>query len=387
MKIFIISRGLPEEGSGLFEFDQAKALAEYGHDVTFIALDLRSIRHKRKLGIKNFKKYGMNIVKASIPLGAINKKLFYFIGERVLRMALKSAIEYCGKCSIIHAHFLENGYMALKAGKRVCPDIPIIVTEHSSTINKPIQEIDNNEKRIAYYTYSNVACLIAVSESLAKQIKANFNVNSRVVYNIIDLSLFKKSYISSNEKRDIDFISVGNLIINKRMDLLIHCFCKAFGSNDNRRLVICGNGPEYNNLKKLVRDYNAEGNVILTGRKTRTEIAEYLSRSKAFILLSERETFGVAFIEAMAAGLPVISTKSGGPECFITDNVGVLVEEDEECIVESMRVMLEDKEKYDRGSIAQYANDNFGPNVIAEELTIVYKEMIGKFGVEHDEAR
>ena len=86
MKIFIISRGLPEEGSGLFEFDQAKALAEYGHDVTFIALDLRSIRHKRKLGIKNFEKYGMNIVKASVPLGAINKKLFCFIGERILRL-------------------------------------------------------------------------------------------------------------------------------------------------------------------------------------------------------------------------------------------------------------------------------------------------------------
>ena len=102
-------------------------------------------------------------------------------------------------------------------------------------------------------------------------------------------------------------------------------------------------------MKKLVRDYNAEGNVILTGKKTRVEIAEYLSRSKAFILLSERETFGVAFIEAMAAGLPVISTKSGGPECFITNNIGVLVEEDETCIVESMIEMLEDKEKYDRG--------------------------------------
>ena len=168
------------------------------------------------------------------------------------------------------------------------------------------------------------------------------------------------------------------------MDLLIRCFCKAFGSNDDRRLVICGDGPEYNNLKKLVRDYNAEGNVILTGKKTRVEIAEYLSRSKAFILLSERETFGVAFIEAMAAGLPVISTKSGGPECFITNNIGVLVEEDETCIVESMIEMLEDKEKYDRESIARYANDNFGPNVIAKKITEIYKGILENMTVKSD---
>lgn len=383
MNVFVISRGLPEEGSGIFEFDQAKALADYGHDVTFIALDLRSIRRKRELGIKTYRKYDMNIVKVSIPIGAINRKLYYFIGEKVLRKGLKRAIEYYGKCDVIHVHFLGNGYMALKAGKRVCPDIPIVVTEHSSTINKPIQDIAVYEKEIAYYTYSAADCLIAVSESLAKRIEENFGVKSKIIYNIVDLSLFSGSFIPV-EKRDIDFISVGNLKKNKRMDLLIRCFCKAFGSNDDRRLVICGDGPEYNNLKKLVRDYNAEGNVILTGKKTRVEIAEYLSRSKAFILLSERETFGVAFIEAMAAGLPVISTKSGGPECFITNNIGVLVEEDETCIVESMIEMLEDKEKYDRESIARYANDNFGPNVIAKKITEIYKGILENMTVKSD---
>ena len=192
MKTFIISRGLPEEGNGIFEFDQAKALADYGHDVTFIALDLRSIRRKRKFGIKAFRKYDMNIIKVSIPIGAINRRLYYLIGEKLLRKGLEKAIEHYGKCDVIHAHFLGNGYMALKAKERVCPDVPVVVTEHSSTINRPIQNIDDYEKVIAYYTYSGVDCLIAVSENLAKRIEENFNVKSIVIYNIVDLSLFSE---------------------------------------------------------------------------------------------------------------------------------------------------------------------------------------------------
>lgn len=375
MNVFVISRGLPEEGSGIFEFDQAKALADYGHNVTFIALDLRSIRRRRMFGIQALRKHSMNIVRVSFPIGALSWKIFYRFGEKFLIKGLKKAIKCYGMCDIIHTHFFENGYISLKAVEKVCPGVPIVLTEHSSAINKPLQYIDCYKKKIAYYTYNNVDYLITVSESLAKRIKENFGVKSKVIYNVADLSLFKAKYIP-DENRVIDFISVGNLKSNKRMDLLIRCFCKAFHNDSNKKLIICGDGPEYSDLKKVMKDCGAGKNVVLAGKRSRSEIAEYFNESKAFILLSKSETFGVAFIEAMAAGLPVISTKSGGPECFITNDTGMLVEDDDMSIVAAMKKILKEQAKYDRNAISRYANDNFAPNIIAGKLTITYKEIL-----------
>ena len=70
MRIYIISRGYPSEKyvkNGIFEFDQAKALASIGHEVVFLALDLRSFRRKRKFGRESFQKRGVNIEAVNIP--------------------------------------------------------------------------------------------------------------------------------------------------------------------------------------------------------------------------------------------------------------------------------------------------------------------------------
>ena len=377
MKIFIISRGLPSKQNpmlGIFEYDQAMALKQYGHEVVLIALDLRSIRHKRKYGIKVFNYNGLDVVEMSVPLGAINKKLFYLLGELALSYALNRAFLLYGQCDLIHAHFIDNAFITAKLLNRKKSDIPFVVTEHSSRLNRPLKEIKKIEKIAAIYAYSVCDTLIAVSESFSLQLKENFHVDSTVIHNIVDAECFI-SDAKQSEYRKFDFVSVGNLTSNKRMDLLISCFAKCFIDRPDITLNIIGDGPEYQNLKKII-DINKLDNVKLMGKKHRKDIADIFKRSKIFVLLSEFETFGVSFIEAMGAGLPVISTMSGGPETFINNKNGILVNDSEDEIVNALNFMLNNISKYDREEISLFANNNFSPEIIAEKLTLLYREVV-----------
>lgn len=82
MYILIVARGYPSERykmNGIFEFDQAKALAKAGHKVIYAAIDVRSIRHKRQWGFESFKKDGVQIEAINIPCGGIHRIIQYQI--------------------------------------------------------------------------------------------------------------------------------------------------------------------------------------------------------------------------------------------------------------------------------------------------------------------
>lgn len=82
------------------------------------------------------------------------------------------------------------------------------------------------------------------------------------------------------------------------------------------------------------------------------KIAEQLSKSDCFVLASQSETFGVAYIEALAMGVPVIATKCGGPEGFVNENNGIMIDVDSESqLIEAMKYMYNNSDKYDREEI------------------------------------
>ena len=216
-----------------------------------------------------------------------------------------------------------------------------------------------------------------MSEALARKIKNNFKEDCDVVYNVLDTDIFRltgKKDIS--DKKDFIFASVGNLLPNKRMDMLISCFCKAFKDDRSVLLYIFGDGPMKQSLNDLIFRENAEDRIFLMGRKTRKEIADFYKKADAFVLLSEKETFGVAYVEAMAAGLPVIACRSGGPEGFITHQTGLLTEDRENDIISSLRHIRQDIWKYNSEDIADYAKKICSPEVIAGELNDIYEDQL-----------
>ena len=347
MKICLISRNINGNYRGSFEFDQARALKQSGNEVYVSSLDFRSVRRKRKIGLYWDVHEGINVLRCSYPLGRINSKVFYAAGKRLFERAYNAMIQKAGAVDIIHAHFLETAYVAaLVLKEKLADDTPFIVTEHSSLVNDDIENLSADIVSKARYVYPKADRVIAVSDALAEKIKANFNIDCDVVYNVMDTDIFRLTEKRENpDKNGFVFVSAGNLLPNKRMDLMID-------KND------------------------MNDRVFLMGRKSRQEIADFYKNADAFVLLSKRETFGVAYVEAMAAGLPVIACRSGGPEGFITHQTGLLTEDRENDIISSLRHIRQDIWKYNSEDIADYAKKICSPEVIAGELNDIYEDQL-----------
>ena len=357
--------------SGIFEFDQAKALIKEGIKVVYLSLDLRSIRKWRKFGIDRIKKNGINIYSFNFPLGNFSSSIYNFISSIGFYYSYKKILKNEGKPDILHAHFFKPAYIAAKYVKKI--NIPLIITEHSSLINTT--EINKTYHKMALFAYNKAQKVISVSEALSKNIETNFNIKSMVIPNIFNSNIFK--YASKIKSNHFQIVSTGNLIYSKRMDLTISAFVKAFQDNNNVKLIIFGDGPERIKLQQMIHDLNAEKKIELKGICIREEIASYLNESDLFVLASQTETFGVSYIEALAMGVPVIATKCGGPEGFIDNQNGILVDIDNfDQLVDSFHYMYENIGKYDRELISNRSNKLFSEHTVAKKLIELYNQVL-----------
>ena len=375
MRIFIVCRGYPTEkyiGNGIFEFDQAKALAVRGHEVIYLAIDLRSIRRWRHWGRESLQKDSVKIEAINIPLGRVPKRILRAFGVFGLSRVFRQCVKKYGKPDIIHAHFTGSAYSAVKALKEY--GIPIVMTEHSSAINK--EDIDPLDRKVAQYVYKNVDKIITVSPTLQKRINDVFQADSTYIPNIVDLNIFShKSIVNSYDKFLI--VSVGNLISLKRMDRLLDGFSKFLQDHQNSELVIFGDGPERIRLQNQAKELNLKNKIIFKGKCPREQIADTLESASCFILVSSSETFGVAYIEALACGVPVIATTCGGPEGFVHDGNGILIPvDDEKALLEAMNTMYGKASTYDRAKIAAEIRKKFSPESVAVQLEEIYRELI-----------
>jgi len=373
--ILIVSRGYPTnryKTNGIFEFDQAKALAQAGHKVIYAAIDMRSIRRIRKFGFESLIKDNVQIEAVNVPCGRIANVILNKISIFAFKRLYKKIIKKYGKPDIIHVHFIQYGYVTVNALSQ--ENIPIILTEHYSAMNE--SNISSYYMKLGFFTYSKVNKILSVSIALADNIKDKFNVDVDVVPNPIDISAFEYRK-KEKEKKIFYFVSTGNLNINKRMDLLIRSFYNCFNNYENVKLYIFGEGPERNNLEKLISQLQLNNQVFLPGLKSREEIADKYSESDCFVLASRRETFGVAYIEAMAMGLAVIATKCGGTEDFINENNGLLVDVDNKTeLSTAMLDIYNEIDKYEGYKISSEIKEKYSPEVIAGRLTQIYNEII-----------
>ena len=349
-----------------------RALAEAGHKVVYAAVDMRSIRRKRQWGFESLEKSGVSIEAVNVPCGRIPRGALDSLSLLALKALYKRIEKKYGRPDIIHAHFIEAGYSAARLFEG--SGIPLVFTEHYSAMNK--ENISPYFMMLGNFTYPRMDKVLTVGSHLAENIKAKFGVEAEVVPNIVDTASFE--YRDAEKKTgSFDFVSTGSLLPVKRMNILIEAFGKAFKGDPDIRLYIFGDGPERSSLETLISGLGLAGSVLLMGLAGREAIAARMSESGCFVLASSSETFGVAYIEALAMGLPVIATKCGGPEDFVNDSNGVLVAVDDiDALGLAMRAMHENIGKYDRRRISEMAKGKFGPQAVAAELIEIYKEVL-----------
>lgn len=375
MYILIIARGYPTEKykmNGIFEFDQVKALVEAGIDVVYAAVDVRSIRRWRKWGYESFEKDGVQIEAINIPCGRIPKTILRKIQMRGLKNLYKRIETKYGEPDIIHAHFLGYGNISTKILAK--QNIPIVLTEHLSAMNN--KALESSLITLGNETYPKVDKLITVSKALANNIEEKFGVKATVIPNMVDTESF--NYISrKNENDEYVFVSTGGLIPRKSMDMLVDSFNIAFKDQKKVKLYIFGEGAERSKLEQMIAEYKLTEQIFLMGLRDRKEIAKRMHESDCFVLASKLETFGVAYIEALAAGLPVIATNCGGPEEFVHKDNGILIDvDDAQRLTDAMLKMYNESDIFNREKISKEMVDKFSPEIISKQLTEIYRNVL-----------
>ena len=141
-----------------------------------------------------------------------------------------------------------------------------------------------------------------------------------VVYNPVELSKFEG--LKPGEKTDFTFITAGRLSAQKNQKLMLRAFAAFLEKGYEAKLVILGKGEEEESLRMLAKELKISNFVDFAGFVV--NVQEYLINADVFLLSSDYEALPLALLEAMAAGLPIVSTDVGGVRDIVTDN-GVLI--------------------------------------------------------------
>ena len=377
MKVMIASQGYPSEKypmNGIHQFVYAKALQKQGIDVFVACLDMRSIRRFRKFGYEEKIVDGIRTYAWNLPVGGLGVKAEGKYSVWAMKKLYKKIIAKEKNIDLIHSHFTETSYAIAKFNKDY--NYPYIISEHSSSINKEnILDIPYAKREMAKYAYENCDKLIVGSPFFRDRIHRNFHIEPIVMPTISETDLFKVGKKDIN-RQAYKIVSTGNLKKSKGHREVIEAFGKSL-KNKDAKLYIFGGGEDYNYLKALIEKLDLEKQVFLRGYISIEDIAKEYKDADLFVLASHSETYGKAYIEAMKAGLPVISTTNGGSEHFINEDNGLVVPvENVDKLKDGLIYMFNHRDKYDKLSISEFIENNFSELAATKKLIELYKDLL-----------
>jgi len=306
-------------GSGVVATELGLEMANEGHSVHFISYS-QPVR---------LDPYAANVYYHEVAVS--DYPLFdYSPYELVLTSKLVSVVKNEG-LDILHVHYAiphaSAAYMAKKILETEGIYIPIVCTLHGTDIT--LVGKDASFEPVITFAINNSDAVTAVSESLKKDTLQFFNINReiKVIPNFIDNRYFEKfkpngireRYLPDGERL---VMHLSNFRKVKRLQDVVSVFAKIIEEVPSQLLMI-GDGPERNNVEKMCRDLGICNRIHFLGKTKKIE--QFLVNADLFILPSETESFGLAALEAMAAGVPVISTNTGGlPEVNVDGFSGYL---------------------------------------------------------------
>ncbi|MEQ6119691.1 N-acetyl-alpha-D-glucosaminyl L-malate synthase BshA [Reichenbachiella sp. MALMAid0571] len=317
-------------GSGVVATELGKALAEKGHKVHFITYS-----QPTRLDFFNENLFYHEVDIKPYPL------FQYPPYEIALASKMVDVVKH-ENIDLLHVHYAvphaSAAYMAREILKSSGIDVPFITTLHGTDIT--IVGKDASLEPVVTFSINQSDGITAVSEDLKKDTYDHFNVTKeiRVIPNFIDLNRFKKQKkdhfkkaICPNGEKLI--VHTSNFRKVKRVDDVVKVFNKIRETVPSKLLLV-GDGPERTRIEDLCRDSCNLNDVRFLGKLEAVE--EVLSVSDLFIMPSEKESFGLAALEAMACEVPVISTNVGGlPELNLDGVTGFLCDiGDIECMAE-----------------------------------------------------
>jgi len=363
-------------GSGIVATELGKALSRKGHQIHFITYS-----QPVKLGILRENIYYHEVSTSDYPL------FEYTPYEQVLTSKLVDVVKY-EKLDLLHVHYAiphaSAAYMAQKILSEQGINIPFITTLHGTDIT--LVGKDPSFEPVITFSINHSNIVTAVSESLKKDTLEHFKIkkNIKVIPNFICFEDYKllnnekyKRRIASNNEKIVTHVS--NFRKVKRIQDVLKIF-KIINNSNPSKLVLVGDGPERPKMERLARELEISDHVNFLGNLKSTK--EVLNISDLFILPSSSESFGLAALEALACGVPVISTNSGGiPEVVEHGKSGFLSEAGnfEEMGQNALNIISDNQTHNKFKSNAIKSAKKFDIQHILPKYEEVYKESLNAF--------
>lgn len=223
------------------------------------------------------------------------------------------------------------------------------------------------QKKLTKCLIKNAAGLTSVSTFLKNKMHdcGLQNKNEIIIPNLIERQIEIKAKVGST----INILLVADLVDDiKNISSVIKAVAVAIKTHPNFILRIIGHGRDKEILLETARELGVLNNhVIFEGLKTNLEVYEYLTQCDFLVMNSRFETFSLICCEALSCGKPVLATRCGGPQEFITDEVGILIDvDDDKSLLKKFIFMLENYKLFDSHKIMSSVEKRFSQKRIKE---------------------
>ena len=292
-------------GSGVVATELGLALARKGHQVHFITYSY-PVR--------------LDFLEMNIHFHEVHVEEYPLFHYQPYELALSTKMVYVVKTyniDILHVHYAiphaYAGYMAKQMLKREGIELPMITTLHGTDIT--LVGSHPNYKEAVTFSINESDGVTAVSESLKRDTLRLFNIDREidVIPNFISLKKHtepkecKRSVMARPDERIITHIS--NFRKVKRVEDVVRVFAK-IQEKIPAKLIMVGDGPDREIADQLCKNLGIKKRVLFLGNTS--DIEQILCFSDLFLLPSISESFGLSALEAMVAGVPVVSSNAGG---------------------------------------------------------------------------
>ncbi|SNZ10337.1 N-acetyl-alpha-D-glucosaminyl L-malate synthase BshA [Terribacillus aidingensis] len=359
-------------GSGVIATELGKKLAKKGHDIHFIT---SSVPFRLDTLLPNV--FFHEVEMSHYPV------FQYPPYDLVLANKMAEVIDE-EELDVLHVHYaVPHAICAILAKAIAKRDVKIVTTLHGTDIT--VLGIDNGLRKMIIHAIEESDKVTAVSESLVKQTREMLDVTSPidVVYNFIDEVIYHPTDVKDIRKQfgiedhEKVIVHISNFRKVKRVQDVVQVFSYVQEKLPSKLLLI-GDGPEYSDILRDVQERGLEDNVLFLGKQN--NVAALLNMADLMLLPSEKESFGLVLLEAMACGVPCIASDVGGiPEVIQHKKNGFVTELGDVNLMAAYALdLLTDEKKWKNFSeeAIHHAAEAFHSDHIVAQYEAIYEEVL-----------
>ena len=387
-RILIIPSWYPPDG-GYFFKEHSEALLKMGWQVDVLVCRMVGIRKLMQAGWSALRRYrvreedGLRVIRSSYLKVPGNEK-YNILGwaRQTARIYLRYEKQF-GRPDLILAHSVTwAGYASYVINRK--HGIPYVIVEHRSFFVWSTQEA--RQMVLPFHVplfglaYEHCEKLVLVSDSLRKGIEAlvpSVIERSMVIPNMIREDLFLLPP-QARKTEPFVFLWAGRLEHVKGVDLLLEAVKTLSEQTEKRFLVrLAGKGSLREELEQQAAALGLSDRVSFLGRISREDMLKEMQGANCFVLPTRYEAFGVVLIEAMATGLPLIATSSGGPESIVTRDNGILIEgENVNELAAAMQEIMTNIKDYSADEIRKQTLKHYVDRSVMEQYGQVFLQLL-----------